>query len=118
MGLIDEITTSCSIKRFDEEIVKLGLRQKELKMFKDDLSNELINGVNAVFNLNDLYFTSDIYSKQRLIGSIFSRKVIFDKNKVRADQINEVIRWIVSLARLWRKIKQDNLIQKSSCPAW
>lgn len=48
--------------------------------------------------------------KQKIIGSIFPRKFVFDKNKVRTDEINEVLLWIMNNGMAFGKIKTGHSI--------
>ena len=82
-------------KKTNNEIAKIKLQQGELKQSKKEFNKALLNGVNVIMNIRDLYLESDITDKQRLIGSIFPRKFKFEENKVRTDQINEVVKWVM-----------------------
>ena len=101
------------VKKLDQDIAKLSQKQKELNRTKDDFNKDLVSGVQAVFNLRDLYLKSDITDKRRIIGSIFPRKFIFEENKVRTEEMNEVIRWIAKNSRAFRSIKKGQPCSKT-----
>ena len=50
-------------------------------------------------SFDTLYNQSDIYSKQRLIGSIFPENIEFDGKKCRTTRINDVLRYIMQIDR-------------------
>ena len=48
-------------------------------------------------SFDKLYNQSDIYGKQRLIGSIFPENIEFDGKKCRTTRINDVLRYILQI---------------------
>ena len=48
-------------------------------------------------SFDTLYNQSDIYGKQRMIGSIFPENIEFDGKKCRTTRINDVLRYILQI---------------------
>ena len=56
-------------------------------------------------SFDTIYNQSDIYGKQRLIGSIFPENIEFDGKKCRTTRINDVIRCIL---QIYNELGQKN----------
>ena len=93
-------------KMIDKDLISLTIRADELKRVKNNFVNDLSSGIEAVFSIHNIYNKSDIEGKQRVIGSIFPRKFIFEENKVRTEDINEVVRWVMSSGKALLKTKK------------
>ena len=61
-----------------KELTSLTLRVEALKRVNDNFVNDLSSGIEAVLSIHNIYDKSDIEGKQRVIGSIFQRKFIFE----------------------------------------
>ncbi len=108
-GKIDGTEYSLLKPRVEDELTRLEIRSKELKTTKANLTRDLTKGIDMIANLYNLYDNSNLEGKQRIIGSIFPRNFIFEENKVRTEQMNEVVRWIISCSKALRqKEKGDN----------
>ncbi len=59
-------------------------------MIQIDSSIELLS------NIENLYLQRDTATKQRIIGSIFPRKMVFEKNSVRTLEMNRVVSLILN----------------------
>ena len=67
------------------------------------LSNTLLNVeskidtcIELLSNIKNLYAQRDTATKQRIIGSIFPRKMVFEKNSVRTLEVNRVVSLILN----------------------
>jgi hypothetical protein len=67
------------------------------------LSNTLLNieskidsSIELLSNIENLYLQRDTETKQRIIGSIFTGKMIFEKNSVRNIEIYRVVSLILN----------------------
>lgn len=67
------------------------------------LSNTLLNVeskidtcIELLSNIKNLYMQRDTATKQRIIGSIFPRKIVFEKNSVRTLEMNRVVSLILN----------------------
>ena len=63
--------------------------------------------------MNDIYQKIDLAGKQKLIGSIFPRKFILEENKVRTEEMNEVVRWYLNSGKALREIETGQPNSKS-----
>lgn len=93
-------------KVVDEDLFRLTQIEQELKQMKNNFTIDLSKGIDAVFNIRNIYDRSDIEGKQRVIGSIFPRKFVFEENKVRTEDINEVVRWVMNSGKALLKTKK------------
>ena len=57
---------------------------------------------------------SDIYGKQRLIGSIFPENIEFDGKKCRTTRINDVLRYILQINKKLPENKKGQISRKLS----
>ena len=97
-------------------IISLNLKEKELKQNKDNFSEDLSKGIDMISNIGNIYDASDLEGRQRIIGSIFPRKFIFEENRVRTEGINEVVRWVMKSSKAFLKTtkRRQRSISKSS----
>ena len=51
--------------------------------------------------------------KMKIIGSTFPRNFIFEKNKVRTDNMNEVLLWIMKNNKAFRETKTGQSIKNN-----
>jgi len=65
-------------------------------------------------NFDTLYNQSDIYGKQRLIGSIFPENIEFDGKKCRTTRINDVLRYILLIDKELDENKKGQISKKLS----
>ena len=65
-----------------------------------------------VSNLYNIYSNSDMEGKRRVIISIYPRKFVFEKNKVQTNDINEVIRWMISNKRGCQRLRNGRKVKK------
>ena len=77
------------------------------------LKKKLANCLNSLKNLDRLYDQADLLDKKRILGSIFPGKLIFDGEKCRTTQMNEVIALIVNTGAASGKNKTGQLHEKS-----
>ena len=70
------------------------------------LSNTLLNieskidgCIELLSNIENLYSQKDTATKQRIIGSIFPRKMVFEKNSVRTLEMNRVVSLILNAGK-------------------
>jgi len=89
-----------------------GLQQRKLEIQSQNqhLSTDLLKGLDLVYNLQNIYEKANIIGKRRVIGSTFPRKFVFEENKVRTNEMNDVVRWIIKSNR---KLQQKNSGQLS-----
>ncbi|MBL0047049.1 MAG: recombinase zinc beta ribbon domain-containing protein [Bacteroidetes bacterium] len=77
--------------KFEREI--LDLSQEQNKFSPAPISHDKIIDTckNVILNLDIAYEKADTQIKQRIIGSIFPEKFMFENNRVRTTKVNEVI---------------------------
>ena len=70
------------------------------------LSNTLLNieskidgCIELLSNIENLYIQRDTATKQRIIGSIFPQKMVYEKNSVRTLEMNRVVSLILNAGR-------------------
>ena len=104
-------------QKINSKITSLRLKSNELKHKNDNFYNELLKGIDILSSLGNIYDASDIEGRQRIIGSIFPRNFIFEENKVRTDEINEVVRWIIKSTRALQQKNSGQLLKNSKLSA-
>ena len=61
-----------------------------------DLDKKLDQFVRTLSNLENIYKQGDVELKRRLIGSIFPKRLVYEKNSVRTVEVNEAVALIFS----------------------
>ena len=79
----------------------------------DDLNKALVNSIQTITSLKMIYEKANLEGKQKIIGSIFPRKFVFDKNKVRTNEINEVVGWFISGSKALQEMKKGQPSDKT-----
>jgi hypothetical protein len=69
-------------------------------------------------NLSGFYEKADVVGKQQIIGSIFTRNLIFSKNKVRTTKVNEVVSMLVKSGKAFEKKKRWQSNKKFRLSPW
>ena len=69
-------------------------------------------------NLCNTYKNGTVALKQDVIGSIFSKKLVFDGNKCRTQNINQAVLLILSVGRRFSKNKSEQLPLNKQLFAW
>ncbi len=76
------------------------------------LLKNLEKSISKVSNLSNIYETSDLSAKSRLLGSIFPEKFSFDGIKCRTPRINELLRQTLSIDKGLKGAKKRQLSNK------
>ena len=71
----------------------------------DDLNKALVNSIQTITSLKMIYEKANLEGKQKIIGSIFPRKFVFDNNRVRTNEINEVVGWFINGSKALQEMK-------------
>lgn len=94
-----EITST----EYKEIKIEIGTIITNSKKELNKLSNTLLNVeskidtcIELLSNIKNLYMQRDTATKQRIIGSIFPRKIVFEKNSVRTLEMNRVVSLILN----------------------
>jgi hypothetical protein len=65
-------------------------------VISDAVKNFVEPCIELLSNIKNLYTQRDTATKQRIIGSIFPRKMVFEKNSVRTLEVNRVVSLILN----------------------
>ena len=76
--------------KLEDDLVRLTAEEVKAKDNKGNYEKHIDTCVWIIKNLDRYYDAADTVTKQRIIGSIFDEKLIFEKNKCRTALINEV----------------------------
>jgi site-specific DNA recombinase len=77
--------------RYDPEIQKLVNKQLSLAQLDDNLAGFISPVIDLLRNLPEYYLNATLNTKQKIIGSIFPEKMIFENKTYRTTTLNEVI---------------------------
>ena len=98
--MLDGEITSTEYKEIKIEIeTSITNSTRELNKLSNTLLNieSKIDGcIELLSNIENLYIQRDTATKQRIIGSIFPRKMVYEKNSVRTLEMNRVISLILN----------------------
>ena len=98
--MLDGEITSAEYKEIKNEIeTTITNSTRELSKLSNTLLNiesKIDSSIELLSNIENLYLQRDTATKQRIIGSIFPRKMVFEKNSVRTLEINRVVSLILN----------------------
>ena len=81
-----------TVERYNAEKMQLELEIEVLTQISGDITESIETGLLFLENLDQMFFESDNEGKKMILGSLFTEKLIFGKEKCRTTEINEVIR--------------------------
>jgi site-specific DNA recombinase len=109
--LLDGEITSGDYKemkaRYEPELAKLKRNKEESKSLDIEFENYVKYCTEIVESLDKLYLQGDIHTKQQLLGSIFSEKLIFENNQYRTVPLNPVVALMCNTSADLQGIKKD-----------
>ena len=92
--------------RYTKNITDLNKQLTKIKMSQKGIKSFLNSGLDLLQNLSKAYKNSSVELKQRIIGSIFPEKLVFDKTQCRTHKINEAISLILNIDGLLQANKK------------
>ena len=92
--------------KLEEDLLTLTAEEIKIKENRGGYEKHIDTCVWIMKNLDKYYDAADTPTKQRIIGSIFDEKLIFEKNQCRTTLINEVV------VRICRKDKGSDDTEK------
>jgi hypothetical protein len=78
-------------KRYEPQIESLERKKRELSLVNENLMAYLRSAVDVLRNLAAYYNKASLPIQQKIMGSIFKEKLIFQKEGYRTNGYNEVI---------------------------
>ena len=113
-GIIDDSMYLKMSEIKKSELVELKLRKNEYNGYNDDLNKFLSFGLTLISNLDDFYKNASVEVKVLLLGSYFTEKLIFEKNKFRTLPFNEVISLLCRYNRGFQRLKKETGVNSST----
>jgi DNA invertase Pin-like site-specific DNA recombinase len=102
---IDVETYSAMKKKLDEEIVDLKNREAQILEQESDFALYIKQGFTLVDNLRRFYHDASVEVKQKIVGSIFPQKLVFDQNSYRTSPVNVAF---LQITRVIEQIQKQN----------
>ena len=90
----------------------------ELSKQSSDIEPLLNKVITKLSSLDELYEKADNKDKREIIGSIYPKKLTFDRFHYRTARLNESVELIYNLGEGLAKMKMDKPNQISICPLW
>ncbi len=90
-GKIQEEFFDKLMYKMTSELTDLKIEKSKYSNYEDDLTNYVSFGLSILTNLDVFYVNATIDIKIQLLGSYFTEKLVFDKNKFRTLPFNEII---------------------------
>ena len=81
-------------KKYEDNIANLRKKLVELKIIDFNIDEYVEVSAEIIRNLPKHLSEADLIAKQQIIGSTCREKLVFDGNRYRSIQFNEVIDWI------------------------
>ena len=91
IGKIEEVFYEKIMENKKLELMNLKLEKYKYGDYQTDLDKYLVFGLTVLSNLDNFYKNASVDVKTQLLGSYFTDKLIFEKNKFRTLPFNEVI---------------------------
>ncbi|MCH2046847.1 MAG: hypothetical protein MK212_22220, partial [Saprospiraceae bacterium] len=98
--------------RYSGNITDLEQKLKKINQSKKGLEQYLMSSLNLIKNLRNVYQQASTEFKQRIVGSIFPKKLSFDENQCRTPAIQEAFFWILFNNKGYRGRKNKQLLKK------
>lgn len=116
MGKIPEDIYDSTMKIQEKEKIKFEAAKANIGDFQKDLDIFISFGLSLLTNLSYTYELCNIDVKQKLLGSIFIDKLIFQKNQFRTPHFNEAILLLCKYNQSFEgiKIKKGDSFSKVS----
>lgn len=80
--------------RYEPEIIRLQQKSVSNKETNSNLNEHIFNVTRLLRNLSQYYVSANLTIKQKLIGSMFSEKLVFENNAYRTITLNKTIELI------------------------
>jgi site-specific DNA recombinase len=103
---IDKTRYDSLKSRYESQLQDLSIKLDDLSDYSKDLDKYVDFGIHLLMSIDVFYKRATTEIKRRIIGSIFSEKLIFEDKKYRTAKLNEGIAVIFSNSR--RLQNQDN----------
>ena len=75
----------------EETLEKINRDEAKLRQGTENYRFKAEECFNILINIDKCYETSDVETRQKIIGSMFPEKLIFEKNKYRTPKVNEMV---------------------------
>ena len=112
--MLDGDLTAKEYREMKEEIdLSLGaLKRKETDLMSTDKNHDkrIDNCVDFLKKIDQIYVSADVETKQRIIGSITSEKLIFENENYRTLKLNKVVELICNDSKGLRKNKKGKVL--------
>lgn len=108
-GVIDNDTYKVTSKEMKENLLTLEAEKQKLETKGTDNTADFVNfGIFALENLGEFYSNADVFTKQKLLCSIFSSKLIFENKKYRTPKLNKGFDFIYQNINALERVKTKN----------
>ena len=77
--------------KLEKDMVRLTIEENKLRSNTTSYDKVIESCRNVVLNLDIAYNKAEASIKQRIVGSIFPEKFVFENNRVRTTKVNEMI---------------------------
>ncbi|MFL5728203.1 MAG: hypothetical protein ACJ75J_01845, partial [Cytophagaceae bacterium] len=94
-GKIDSAEYKAIKNRFEELNAKLRREKAGLELSDSPYSKHLKQNITMLKSVDQYFEKSPLEVKQKIIGSMFPEKLVFENNQYRAKRVNEVIALIL-----------------------
>ncbi len=112
-GKIDVSTFERGKAKYLKKIADLEYNYSDLKNHDQNLLKQIKIALKIFENLKNLYNTASWEGKQMILGSIFTEKLIFEKNKCRTLNSNKLINDILLKTNILHSEKRRTIAKKT-----
>ena len=106
--IIDERTYNHLKKRYENDLSDLVIKQGHLKAQKTHFEKYMLYSFSLISNLKEYYEKASLEVKQKVIGSIFPEKLVFDDKKYRTAKHSQFLSLLCLNFNELNEIKKDS----------
>ena len=107
-GTIDNRTYTEAKKRFDEQLSEYEIEQLELIKQNKGVMDFVQFGIYLFKNISELFNKASIITKQKILSSILTEKLVFEKETYRTPKLNKGFEFIYQNIKELNGLKQKN----------
>lgn len=100
-------------ERYEPELRKLQNQIVELSSISADIKTYIDFTMGVLENLSQHYVAGNVHSKQLLLGSILSKKLVFENNQYRTIPFNEAVSLVLNVDKALEGTKKGKVQYKT-----
>ena len=105
-------------ERTEKTPIGLELKLKDLKKMTSPFKTFINKEVPMLENIAEYYKNSDGKTKKKILGCIFSEKLVYEKGKVATYKFTKPIQVLLNVSKVFKNLDKKKRSKMTSCPVW